>query len=284
MSSDSNQEKKVEGAEEVADEKLPSYENPPVCEVIAGVQFDALDSFSSAHIGAFWERIRKLYPNTADAPPLSPVLEDSTQMGIRISNVPPLPRTFFIDDSGNRLIQIQRDRFHHNWRKVRPKDVYPRYEDIREVFFKRWQDFRQFISGLKLGEVKIKQFELTYNNHILQGEGWEDISKIHEVFPFLTLNEHFKSCGFLKIPDRMGFGVRFPCSPCRGNLHVTSKHGFSNEDKVELFVLEVTVRGNPVDDAGSDLESWFDTAREWIVRGFSDLTGEEAQKSWRRIQ
>jgi hypothetical protein len=29
--------------------------------------------------------------------------------------------------------------------------------------------------------------------------------------------------------------------------------------------------------------TWFDLAREWIVRGFTDLTGEEVQKQiWRK--
>ena len=46
-----------------------------------------------------------------------------------------------------------------------------------------------------------------------------------------------------------------------------------------MILLDLTVRG-----IGKEgMEAWFDLAREWIVCGFADLTGDEIQKTiWGR--
>ena len=38
----------------MAKEQLPSYDRPPVIEVVLSVQFDALAGITGAHFGWFW--------------------------------------------------------------------------------------------------------------------------------------------------------------------------------------------------------------------------------------
>ncbi len=111
--------------------KFPEYDNPPVTEVVIGVQFKALQAFTAVHPGIYWQKVRNSYPKVNIQPPLSPVLElfgdEKPKMEAQLSPIPPLPRCWFLDDSQNRLVQIQPDRFLHNWKKVTGQEEYPRY-------------------------------------------------------------------------------------------------------------------------------------------------------------
>jgi hypothetical protein len=50
-----------------------------------------------------------------------------------------------------------------------------------------------------------------------------------------------------------------------------------------VLLLDLTVRGIGRDKSPGGMTDWFDLAREWIVRGFTDLTGEDVQKNiWRK--
>ena len=85
---------------------LPEYDNPPLIEVVFGVQFKELEKLKTLHMGAFWEKISKTeYPNFEDKPPLAHVIESydepqakPAEMTIERVNAPPLPRFFFISE------------------------------------------------------------------------------------------------------------------------------------------------------------------------------------------
>lgn len=50
---------------------LPDYDNPPVNEVVIGIQFDQL-AITGAHIGLFWEELRDEFPKPLEQPLSSP--------------------------------------------------------------------------------------------------------------------------------------------------------------------------------------------------------------------
>ena len=54
----------------------------------------------------------------------------------------PAPRFWFVNESGNELVQVQRDRFIRNWRKTEGQPGYPSYDNLREAFADDW-DFSQ---------------------------------------------------------------------------------------------------------------------------------------------
>src|SRR4051794_29636475 len=112
--------------------KLPEYDNPPLNEVVIGVQFESLKKFTASHLGLFWSRIRTEYPKSEDNHPLlhqkelfdpTPSSANDQQFLIATGKV---PRSWFLSTDGRQLIQLQHDQFLRNWRKLTPDDEYPR--------------------------------------------------------------------------------------------------------------------------------------------------------------
>src|SRR5205823_1160448 len=110
----------------------------------------------------------------------------TTHLRIQVLNAPPLPRCWFLNASGTQLIQVQRDRFAHNWRKVGDGDAYPRYERMRDAFKRELEVFETFLTREALGELVPNQCEVTYVNHIIAGDGWARHGQIDEVLTVVS--------------------------------------------------------------------------------------------------
>jgi uncharacterized protein (TIGR04255 family) len=265
-------------------ESLVHYDRPPVVEVVCGIHFAPIRSLLVPHLGLLWEKYKAEYPNTREVAPLIPVIErfegpDETEL--QISDVPPMARTWFIHKKGNGIIQIQRDRFLHNWRKVRPEDEYPRYHQVIEMFRLRLSQFETFLGENNIGTIEPLQYEMTYINHIPQKEGWKNLNEIRNVFPDFT----WRGDGgrFLPTPEGVNWRTVFTLPFRAGRMHVTMRHVINRETKLPLLLLDLTVRGIGTDKSREGMWAWFGLARERIVRGFSDLTGKEVQEIiWKR--
>jgi uncharacterized protein (TIGR04255 family) len=263
---------------------FPDYENPPVIEVVCGILFKSISTLLSPHIGLLWEKYKSEYPECREVAPLDPVVEqfeEPPRMTLEIGNVPPLPRIWFVSKEGNGVVQVQRDRFLHNWRKIKPEDEYPRYHEVKEMFKDRLSQFESFLSENKLGVIEPLQYEMTYINHILLGEGWDSLSEIGSVFPDFAFRTD--KSRFLPEPSSVNWRTTFTLPENAGRMHVTTRHARVRDTGRPLLVLELTVRGAGTDSSPEAMWRWFDVAREWIVRGFEDLTGEEVQKNiWKK--
>lgn len=263
---------------------LPDYENPPVIEVVCGVLFTPIDALLVPHFGQLWEKFRSDYPHCQEVPPLVPAierLEEPSPPEASFTEIPPLPRIWFVHTNDTGVIQIQRDRFLHNWRKKRPEDEYPRYHNVIKMFYDRLSDFRSFLAEAKLGTIQPLQYEMTYINHIPQGEGWTTIGEIGRVFPDLS----WRSGTQRFLPDLEGFNWRagFLLPDRAGRLHATIRPVVRRTDLRRILALELTARGMGSDASPEGMRAWFDLARQWIVRGFTDLTSDDIQqKVWRR--
>ena len=264
---------------------LPSFENPPVIEVVCGVQFASLAKLYIPHFGELWKRFPD-YTDCSEAPTLLPTIERfdvPSSLDVQGLAEIPLPRVWFTQRDENGLIQVQRDRFLHNWRKVRPTDEYPRYGRVKKLFQEHLSTFEKFLSDLNIGTLVPRQYEMTYVNHILKGEGWEDLADLGRVFPDFLWN--LRDDRFLNVPDGHNYRVNFLFPDKTSRLYATIRSAERRPDKHPLLLFELTVRGLPVDASREAMWKWFDVAREWIVRGFADLSGEEIQqKVWRRIR
>src|SRR5262245_50725017 len=110
--------------------ELPHFSKPPLIDVICGVQFAPLDPLMVPHFGLLWaEKYRPDYPITREADPLAPVIErfgEPVQEPTQLMDLP-LPRVWFLQEKENALVQVQRDRFLYNWKKMGEGDQYPRY-------------------------------------------------------------------------------------------------------------------------------------------------------------
>lgn len=263
--------------------ELPDYKSPPVTEVVVGVQFDELTGFLSTHYGRFWDLVRSEYPQTEDRPPLAMVFEGGvkSESEIEVAEMPPLRRVFFIDESGQFLLQVQPSRFLHNWRRVRPDDPYPHFPVAWRKFHGAWERFIQFVSDNKVGSIRTNQYELTYINHIVGEQGSFPVEWGRHLPLFAW--DRARSFGFLPDPKGALMNVRFALPDGRGSLQVSAKHASRISDKKGILALELTARGMAKPD-WSDMSNWFELAHEWIVKGFTDLTSSHAHKVWGRFR
>jgi uncharacterized protein (TIGR04255 family) len=263
---------------------LPEYDNPPVSEVVCGVLFKTLEGFKVAHFGLFWERCKAEYPQCQDVPPLLPAIEGFGEPQEEASiQFPDTPRVWFINSEDTGLIQLQRDRFLHNWKKAKPSDSYPRYHTVIAQFKRHLESFDTFVRENKLGTIDPLQYEITYVNHMPAGLGWNDISELGRVFRHHQYRATAKR--FLPVVETANLKTTFALPNRTGRLHASIKTGIRKEDSKPIIVFELTVRGLPTDRAREAMWGWFDVGREWIVRGFTDLTTEEIQTSvWRRTR
>jgi uncharacterized protein (TIGR04255 family) len=266
---------------------LINYGNPPVVEVVCGILFKPIQQMLAPHLGLLWEKFRSEYPNCREVPPIAPIIEEFEERGgeqelhIELTEKPPLPRIWFIHKNENGIIQVQRDRFLHNWRKVRPDDEYPRYYTVIEMFRNHLSSFESFLKENGLGQITPLQYEMTYINHIPQGEGWETIKEIGSVFPDFAFRSDQRR--FLPHPEAINWRTSFVLPDRSGRLHVTVRKTRERGSSRSILLLELTVRGIGDDKSLNGTWNWFNLAHEWIVYGFADLTGEEVQrKVWKR--
>ena len=267
--------------------QLPKFERPPVIEVVCGIMFKGFDGLLAPHFGVLWEKFKQSgYAKCQEVAPLAPVLEpldEAPQVQLEFTDTPPLPRIWFLRDDENGIVQIQRDRFLHNWKKVRPEDEYPHYDKVITMFRDRLGSFETFIQDMELGQVQPRQYEMTYVNHIPQNEGWQAIRELGKVFPDVAWRT--KDGRFLPSPEALNLRMSFLLPDRFGRLHATIRTALRRQDNHPMLLLEMTGRGMPKDSSREAMWGWFDVAHEWIVRGFADLTGETMHSNvWRRTQ
>jgi len=269
---------------------LPDYVKPPVVEVVCGVIFEPLPLLTTAHMGLLWQRFKDTYSHCKETQPLSPVIENfgdpqsAPQFPLSISGLPSflLPRIWFERPDARGLIQVQKDRFHHNWKKAEETDEYPHYKHVFDNFKNYLESFESFLSENHLGSVTPLQYEMTYVNHIPQGEGWNSSETIHEIFPDLDWRRNPDR--FLPSFEQINLSWAFVLPDKSGRLHMTISRGVRVKDQRPLLVFNITARGIGNDRSRAAMWRWFDIAHEWIVRGFTDVTGEEVQRNiWKRI-
>lgn len=256
---------------------FPFYKKAPVNEVVCGLRFATPDKLRIPHIGPLWDKFRTDYPNIQHA---QPVVSIGELPPIDATTGFPIPRFWFINKSDDQLVQFQFDRFYFNWR--RRKDDYPRYPHVIQQFESVLNKIDTFFEEQGFGEVNPTEYELTYINHIPKGSGWESIEDLSNGSIFRDFVWDPKSERFLPHPLNVTWTQEFPLPQMLGRLIVALKQAIRMDDKVPLLVLELTARGTDGLEDKKSYRKWFDTAHEWIVRGFTDLTTPELHKIWER--
>ncbi len=245
-------------------------------EVVCGVQFEDLDGWHTPHYGQFWSRIADEYSRFEDHPPLPRLRLDPTPPAQpQLSALPPLRRVFFVSPPGNFLIQVQHNRFLHNWRKVTDEDGYPRYDAAYQRFVRCWQEFKRFLSDVQLREPKPEIFELTYINHIMA----EGATFPRDVWDFLGFYERSPEATTAMEASGMMMQFTWPLPDGMGALSLDVKHGNRINDQKEVLLMELTARGKATD-GGAHMDEWFDVAHDAIVNTFEKLTTEHAHQLW----
>ncbi len=265
----------------------PDFADPPVIEVALSVGFDPLASYTNAHAGLFWQRFKGTFATVQEHPPFAiPFVNDSNEPAPHelqiVGGAPPI-RTWLVASDGDELLQLQRDIFAYNWRKTVPTQPYPRYETVRSRFQEYFRAFIDFAGSEDLGTVVgPKSCDISYVNHIPLGEHMPTAGDLQElVLPWTSRNT-----AFLPKPDRallsLGFVIRDDNDKFAGQLTVDAKPAYRRSDRAGIVVLSMTARGKPIGTGIDGALAFFDLGREWIVRGFTDLTTPKMHALWGR--
>ena len=257
----------------------PHYRNPPVIEVVCGVQFSGAHDWQTTHFGGFWQFVRTDYPLFEDHPPLEKLRLGTAALEPEILTMPPLRRVFFIQPPGNFLIQLQPNRILHNWRKIEESDQYPRFETAYPKFVSSWQTLKEFTASARLSEPEPDIFELTYINHISSG----GTKFPRDVWDYLAFYEQTPEAVLAKESSAMVMHFGWPLPDDAGVLTFDLKHGVRASDENEVLLIELNARGS-AKGGSRTMHDWFDLTHRAIVNTFDSLTTESAHKLWGKIQ
>lgn len=267
-----------------SDSGLPDFLQPPVDEVALSLQFPPIPNFSVAHFGLFWQRLRDDYPRFELQQPIQNLTEQfepgaafRRQLGLAFLTLPEI-RCWFLDESGNRILQVQRDRVVHNWRKLTGTETYPRYPELRERLDREWHRFCDFLRDEKLERPKINQAEVLYVNNIEYDKGWSGYGELDKVIAALATPKQKNR--FLPLPERVNMQVIYRLEENAGRLYVSFGPVIRARDGKEVLQMSLTARGAPKSPSDEDVFSWLDLGRKWVVRGFADFTTPEMHKVW----
>ena len=266
---------------------LPSFAEPPVVEVALSVQFSA-PPWHAPQLGPFWELVREDFPRIEEHAPLAPLGEEfgaprPAELRVELVDRPPAPRYWFLSRDGASLIQVQNDRFAHNWRKADESQPYPSYEGVRDVFAARFRQFVNSVWGADPTTFKPNWCEITYVDHVLPNSHWSTHAELHRV---LRLVAPASPSDFRPDPEDEQLTVRFVMRDSSGEplgrLQISATPAYRRADHLPIYVLTFTARGLAHAETIEGALAFLDRGHEWIVRTFVDLTTEEMHSVWRR--
>lgn len=259
---------------------LPSFGEPPLDEVVLGVQFSPVPAYKSVDIRPIWELFRSEFPNVEDQPALAPVFETfggtTPQLGFQFQ-IGPFPlgnRVFFVDEPGSHLLQFQPDRFLLNWRKHQGLTPYPRYEQISASFKKKLARLAKYLETTKGYTLEINQAEISYIN-VIPVDDFADFGR----WIALWNPPDFKIEGLnLTFPQVVTDAKNRPVA----RVHHDISAAVAIDGSARAFRLSMTYRGKPVGPGIEDALHFLNEGRKEIVQRFASITTTEAHKAWKR--
>jgi len=267
--------------------KLPDFEDPPLIEVVHGVQFRPLN-LSIIHPGQFYQRIADRYPQVQVREPLAPVREvfgpAAFMPGLRFEMAPPaeMPRAWFVSSDNANIVQTQKDRLLYNWRFIENGAAYPHYTAMRSEFGRLYKELEDFATSQSLGDVVPDQVEMTYISHFTSKDNHSNAPNPASVLRIWsdTLGPEWSN----PLED-VSFGVRYQITGRDGapigRLYATLATLFQPPGR-RFLQLELTARGAPQTPDWSGVAMFLDIAHDHIVRCFAGITTPAAHAAWRR--
>jgi uncharacterized protein (TIGR04255 family) len=265
---------------------LPDFDNPPVVEVALGVQLDPMPAVAAAHLGLLWAQYTDEFPNLEEHGPIDIAEEEFGDVApapafqVEVVGKPPVPRYWFVSKDGTRLLQVQQDRFIHNWRRQGPATEYPRYEALRQSFDERFRTYASFVHERDLGQVNIRQAEITYVNRIDPVTGWSPQIQLDRIVRMWSPN--YDTTLLADDIELVRLGQRHIIRDAQGpyaRLYVSADPAAGS-----TIILNLAVRGRPRRPGLEGAIEFFDMGRDRIVRAFAAVTTAEIQSIWGRTQ
>lgn len=258
---------------------LPDFDNPPVNEVVIGIQFNDT-AITGAHIGLFWEELRNEFPKASEQPPLEPRIESFQP---RRFSAPILDvsswrgsRHWLTSEDDVHLIQIQADRLVYNWRRGLHNAAYPHFEYLQEKFWNIAEKWLIFLKGIEK-TLELTQWEVSYINHILTPDRQPTMA---DVLSFWGGQLDHAMGGSAEVGRMEAQRVLTENNSPWARMYVNVGSAI-RADQVPLIAFELTVRGPPGgEDAWNVTHERLFKGRHHIVRAFDALTTEKMHAIW----
>lgn len=244
------------------------------------VQFAAV--IDSLDVAAFANQVKGEFPNRAEQPSRPPMEErfdeaDLSPVRFQLLQGQPTPLFWFLSEDESQLLQVQQDRFAVNWRKVGTRAEYPRYGRLRERFTHYLGELTDVLSPEKQEALKADWCEVTYINQVDPMAA--ERPPLREVLSVLRE----PGSDFLPEPEDAQVATRFRIVeegiPI-GRLIVNANAAVRAADRAPIWILTLTARLKVTSDSVEGILSRLDLGREWVVRGFVDLTTERMHTTW----
>jgi len=259
---------------------LPDYENPPLSEVVLGVQFVPPPGYQQIYSRDVWELFKNDFSKVKEVEALPPSFETfglpkNRRSDIKLHTGASHDRFWFLSGDETELIQFQQDRLLHNWRKLKDgSNPYPRFENILPKFESELLILEEyFSSNFSSNELEINQCELTYVNQIALEDTSQPFDKWIGIVNIDSLEFENISITTQKLLTRDDEPY--------GRLTCVCNSGF--DQKMEPIIdLRLTVRGAPIKTNIEESLLFLQQGRNLIVNSFDEITTEFAHKKWGR--
>jgi len=261
--------------------KFPQYANPPIIELVLGVQFNSIPGFTTGHSGWFWREHLGPDWKVSEGQPVPEQTEAfgsllTSRMGFQLSQNP-ASRLMAENKTGDRLLQIQHSRMHYNWRKK--NDEYPHFEQVFDEFNAHFTTFKEFVVNAGLNPVVTNQWEVTYVDHIPSGELWQRAEEFHNVFPGLF--PHATKLDGLKA-ETSNVDRIYEIVPQKGRLYVTTNLALITGEKDHSLLVNMTARGPIASDSAATLKEHMEIGHIATGQAFYGLSSDAAKRFWER--
>lgn len=250
--------------------KSPNFKNPPLNELVCGVQFDA-SKWSLAIESDFFQAIKNDFPIVESKLPLAIVFDSNSNGPTDMTSlVNPTSRSFFVEKSTNKIVQLQFGRIIFNWRKVEDgSSVYPRFNKVYGEFKAKFDLLTSVCSQHNVNLVP-NQFELTYVDHIPVEDFSLSIGDTSSIFRFLNPID--------SAADVDLFNLTYAISKKDLGSHLSTKikSGIRNTDRKPVITLESTMLGKN----NLSMDEWFDLSHQAINSYFLKIITDKAKAKW----
>lgn len=261
-----------------------NFDDPPVTEVVLAIQFDE-PVIDLEVLAEFTAKVKEEFPDRAQRRPLPPMQEEAEpgevgpQISLEIGREFKMPRTWFMSEDKAKILQLQADRFIFNWQRPDPSvSEYPRYELLREWFRERLAQLEESIAATEKPMPGTNFCEVTYVNQVALGRDMSDL-RLADILTAIQRPEY----GFLPAPENQQYGARFRIAGGKGGpkgaLYVNAAPA-ARPDGQPMYIINLTSRLVPEETDADAAWSALDVGREWIVKGFVDLTTKEMHGLW----
>lgn len=188
-------------------------------------------------------------------------------------------RTWFISEDQHLLIQIQEDRLHLNWRRLKDGAEYFRHESLLSVFLEIFKVLDTFASE-KGERLNCTGGEVMYMNQINRGALWQTWGDFSNLFADWAPIPKFAQNDSTVIQIGMNVPTVFPTDSPLGDSHTISvelKTG-QEDNRDKILVLSLQDRGELGPSGKDNMVRWIQDSHAGLVKTFENLISDRAKE------